>query len=45
MQIKNGASNEILKALANRIGQGQKGDNYIDMYKHNVDLIVSNLSK
>lgn len=23
--------------------KGQKGDNYIDMYKHNVDLIVNNL--
>lgn len=23
--------------------EGQKGDNYIDMYKHNIDLIVNNL--
>ena len=29
MQIKNGASNEILKTLANRIGQGQKGDKFL----------------
>lgn len=25
--------------------EGQKGDNYLDMYKHNVDLIVENLLK
>lgn len=24
-------------------GKGQDGDNYIDMYKHNIDLIVDNL--
>lgn len=29
MQIKNGASNEILKTLANRIGQSQKGDKFL----------------
>ena len=29
MQIKNGASNEILKTLANRVGQGQKGDKFL----------------
>ena len=29
MQIKNGASNEILKTLANRIGQGQKDDRFL----------------
>ena len=29
MQIKNGASNEILNTLANRIGQGQKGDKFL----------------
>lgn len=23
--------------------EGQEGDNYIDMFKHNVNLIVSNL--
>ena len=28
MQIKNGASNEILKTLANRVGQSQKGDKF-----------------
>ncbi len=29
MQIKNGASNEILKTLANRVGQSQKGDKFL----------------
>lgn len=29
MQIKNGASNEILKTLANRVAQGQKGDKFL----------------
>ena len=29
MQIKNGASNEILKTLANRVVQGQKGDQFL----------------
>jgi hypothetical protein len=29
MQIKNGASNEILKTLANRAAQGQKGDKFL----------------
>lgn len=29
MQIKNRASNEILNTLANRIGQGQKGDKFL----------------
>ncbi|WP_298945283.1 hypothetical protein [uncultured Campylobacter sp.] len=29
MQIKNGASNEILKTLANRVTQGQKGDKFL----------------
>lgn len=29
MQIKNGASNEILKTLANRVVQGQKGDKFL----------------
>lgn len=29
MQIKNGASNEILKTLANRIGQNRKGDKFL----------------
>ena len=29
MQIKNSASNEILKTLANRIGQDQKGDKFL----------------
>jgi len=29
MQIKNGASNEILKTLANRIVQGQNGDKFL----------------
>ena len=29
MQIKNGTSNEILKTLANRVGQIQKGDKFL----------------
>ena len=29
MQITNGASNEILKTLANRVVQGQKGDQFL----------------
>ena len=29
MQIKNGASNEILKTLASRVTQGQKGDKFL----------------
>ena len=29
MQIKNGASNEILKTLANCVVQGQKGDKFL----------------
>ena len=29
MQIKNGASNEILKTLANGVAQGQKGDKFL----------------
>ena len=29
MQIKNGASNETLKTLANRVAQGQKGDKFL----------------
>ena len=29
MQIKNGASNEILETLANRVAQGQKGDQFL----------------
>ena len=29
MQIKNDASNEILKTLANRVAQGQKGDQFL----------------
>ena len=29
MQIKNGASNETLKTLANRVGQSQKGDKFL----------------
>ena len=29
MQIKNGASNEILKTLANRVAQGQKSDKFL----------------
>lgn len=29
MQIKNGALNEILKTLANRVAQGQKGDKFL----------------
>ena len=29
MQIKNGASNEILKTLANRVVQGQNGDKFL----------------
>ena len=29
MQIKNGASNEILKTLENRVGQSQKGDKFL----------------
>ena len=29
MQIKNGASNEILKTLANRVVQDQKGDKFL----------------
>ena len=29
MQIKNGASNEISKTLANRVAQGQKGDKFL----------------
>ena len=29
MQIKNSASNETLKTLANRIGQSQKGDKFL----------------
>ncbi len=29
MQIKNSASNETLKTLANRVAQGQKGDKFL----------------
>ena len=29
MQIKNGASNEILKTLTNRVGQSQKSDKFL----------------
>jgi len=43
VKIVKGEGNELFSdSLAPK---GQKGDNYIDMYKHNVDLIVSNLSK
>ncbi|EFM38817.1 putative periplasmic zinc-binding protein TroA [Peptostreptococcaceae bacterium AS15] len=42
VKIVKGEGNELFSdSLAPK---GQKGDNYIDMYKHNVDLIVSNLS-
>lgn len=42
VKIVKGHGNELFSdSLAPK---GQEGDNYIDMYKHNVDLIVSNLS-
>lgn len=42
VKIVKGQGNELFSdSLAPK---GQEGDNYIDMYKHNVDLIVSNLS-
>ena len=42
VKIVKGHGNELFSdSLA---PNGQEGDNYIDMYKHNVDLIVSNLS-
>lgn len=41
VKVVSGEGNELYSdSLA---PEGQPGDNYIDMYKHNVDLIVSNL--